>query len=1829
MLSKRRRVLWFLAIVVVQTLLSALLPPAPFVPQAPEMASAQVTSTPSTLLAPETLYSNGARLRWTRYETAAGASFGSYELHRSTSASFTPSSSTLIATLGDQSTTSYRDTTAAPSKSFTYKLVANGEASNAQTVTLPAAGKATKTLQPAASEGTGTWLKWTSGSTVCTNNGTGWLLRVGTTSANKYRSLLRFDLRDIPTKAAISSAKLSLHYDSAPETNPGQLNLHRVKQAWLEGPGNGCSNGANWYESQAGVDWSNNGGDIPSTADFSLASKSRSSTGGWDSFTVTPLVQKWINADAANHGLLLKLADETLVSGKEVDYDSDDATDATVRPKLEITYADDSKAEGPRVAISSPAPGSRVTGSALTVSAAASDDSRVTRVDFFADGATTPFASDTTAPYQGSWNLTGVGNGSHSLTARATDDAGNTTTIPAADGTKVTVDNSPGPSTSISSPTGGSTVKGVSKVSATATPPSGETITKVEFYFDDNRFGEDTEVDATANTYSASWDTLDPLLPAYDGSHVLTVKAYDSSGNVTTSAATTVTVVNSSGTQYKATIDLNAAGTQDDDASVPDVMLENKNSGVTEQDPYDSTSGGRSISSPPQDSTSTMTSSTSSSQPLAMGATFVTSTCPAAAFCPDVTVTNNSGVAWKGGVLRLWYRWIAPNGAILFEGPTSSDDYFPQTVQPGQSKTFPLTIYPPALPPGADLGEYELRLDLYNTDPDDNPNTNDGTWFAAKGNRPVANPVIVNKELDSALGLERYYHYDAEPVGGSMTRLTNVANGNMLLRYSPFFAPGRGLSTMVDLTYNSLEDHSESPVGNNFSLSMSGLTRFGNPIDIHPNKADQISGHSNRYITFTDGDGTTHRFDGEIAADGTLFWKEPAGVHLYLRQYETDNPDTYQARKWAFTRPDRVTYFFDEDGYPTFVKDRNGNELKFTLQDTPAGEDPGGPKKRITAVTDAGGRSFSIDYYEKAEAPKPQIRGNIQTISDHSGSKLDFDYYDDGNLLRITQRGGTNADGSYLADRSIVFTYTTSDGVSPAATNLLNPSPKTPNQSTRIYSVADPLKNKTTFNYYGPSEGPHLRWKLQSVTNRTADKTSYSYDIDLRKTTVTKPLGRVSTYNYDTDGKLTSMLDPLNRQTSLTWSSDFHVTQVAEPGAPARSTSYTYNNNGYVTSYTDQEGNRTELAYQNVAADSADPLGLRDKSPYWKSGRSIPHVSQLIRKTDPKGVGNADPDDYQWNFTYDSRGNLLKVIEPEPTVNPVGERYATVNSYNADGTLLKTTDPNGNPTSFEAYDANGFPTRIVDAESRTTQFFYDDDGLLRWIQDPRHLNDSGGDERSYRIFFDYDSFHRLGRQSAPKSTAASRGLLIWSGAQYDANDNLKVQIDPHYGRDYPGTGSQSKVDYDAMDRPTVAVNQEGDKTGFTYDDAGRLVIQTAPKGWRPRQSTRTLRSSTTTTCSTGSPARLAMRSTGPAVTETRTTLSCYDLAGDLTAMTAPRADRTSIPCPPDGVPFTWRYEYDKAHRVVKSIDPKGNARTQHYDPNGAVDFATNENTDRSEFFYDQRGLPIKSVEPFKPDTNRTVTTMSVYDGAGNLTKSISLRAYGASADKQSFTEFVTTYHYDRVNQVVKVELPTRKDDLTTVSVNEAEQAYVHNSYDDNGNLRWTSLPTTEGNPALVTGTAKTEMTYFDPGWIKTSTDNVNPNVHFDYTAQGWQRERTPELKSDPGNLNRDRTLTWSYYPDGLLKERIDPDGQRSTFDYDPNDNLLEAVDAAASPLRGRPPWRSRPATTASMKKPRCATARRATRARRTTGASPNTTTTRTATSPCASRTARRARRGPK
>jgi uncharacterized protein YegP (UPF0339 family) len=96
------------------------------------------------------------------------------------------------------------------------------------------------------------------------------------------------------------------------------------------------------------------------------------------------------------------------------------------------TFADSGTAEcnvpdtsAPTVSLVAPAAASTVSGT-VQLTASASDDAGVAKVDFLVNGAVV--ATDTTAPYAANWSSTSVANGSVQLAARATDTAGNVTT---------------------------------------------------------------------------------------------------------------------------------------------------------------------------------------------------------------------------------------------------------------------------------------------------------------------------------------------------------------------------------------------------------------------------------------------------------------------------------------------------------------------------------------------------------------------------------------------------------------------------------------------------------------------------------------------------------------------------------------------------------------------------------------------------------------------------------------------------------------------------------------------------------------------------------------------------------------------------------------------------------------------------------------------------------------------------------------------------------------------------------------------------------------------------------------------------------------------------------------------------------------------------------------------------------------------------------------------------------------------------------------------------------------------------------------------------------
>ena len=95
----------------------------------------------------------------------------------------------------------------------------------------------------------------------------------------------------------------------------------------------------------------------------------------------------------------------------------------------------------PSVSVTSPQSGAVLTGT-VTLQADASDDVSVDHVDFLVDGQVV--GTDSTSPYSVAWDTSTVGNGAHSITARAVDGGNNATTSAAV---PVTVGSGPGDTT--------------------------------------------------------------------------------------------------------------------------------------------------------------------------------------------------------------------------------------------------------------------------------------------------------------------------------------------------------------------------------------------------------------------------------------------------------------------------------------------------------------------------------------------------------------------------------------------------------------------------------------------------------------------------------------------------------------------------------------------------------------------------------------------------------------------------------------------------------------------------------------------------------------------------------------------------------------------------------------------------------------------------------------------------------------------------------------------------------------------------------------------------------------------------------------------------------------------------------------------------------------------------------------------------------------------------------------------------------------------------------------------------------------------------------------
>ncbi|MEH1057232.1 DNRLRE domain-containing protein [Micromonospora sp. CPCC 206171] len=1032
-----------------------------------------------------------------------------------------------------------------------------------------------------------------------------------------------------------------------------------------------------------------------------------------------------------------------------------------------------------------------------------------------------------------------------------------------------------------------------------------------------------------------------------------------------------------------------------------------------------------------------------------------------------VTLSNPTATKWLKSEWALTYSWALPNGDAVPTAGTSLQTALPVDVVPiGDAGVSSVDVTAQVKAPatsadGNRRNNYTLNWELKKTD---------GTKLT--GIAPLPQDIAVEEPTSDQLGLEKFYSYAGKNTGAGGTLMNNLFAGNTVWSYNAFNNPSRGLSTFVRMSYNSL-DTSDSVAGLGWSLQASSMMRLGTPLDFHPNP-------NPTKVTLTDGDGTAHRFTRN---DQTGEWISPKGVHLYLQKVTSLDckPNTQERRAWLLTKPDRTRFYYDCEGFLTSVVDNNENEMVFTYEERRSNNKP---TKFLRYITDPAGRTtLTLDYYAKGQdydyiddtdwnrksatnLTNPKIIDHVSQITDISGRKITFFYTDKGLLGEMVD--GEGSSGTMGTPKKFQFDYDATQG----------------NKNVKLVKVTDPRNNATELEYNYPQTGddPKWHWKTKWYKDRTLNLTQFAYRdpdaTDNIETTVTDAEQHKTIYLMDALGRPKETTNAKLQKTKLQWDGDHNVERLEEA-----------NNAVSTWQYDAKTGYPTEIKDAEAVANGTPGTELKYQS------QLNGYVADLVEKLSPERR--------KWTFGYETDGDLSWVVDPKGNTTSDPDDYKTWYTYDAWGQLETVKDANDNVTANSRFDPSGYPQTIRDAETRATEFVYDERGNVLKVTDALDHDTTQT----------YDTFGRPLVSSVAKNQAANEWIST-PAPLYDENDNVYESYAPN--------GAVMKASYDEADQieyTLAPVDEAGDpqrKTSFTYDKVGNLTTTTEPKG----NLTPEVDGDYTTTNEYDEIYQLtsvtnAMRH--------KITYE-YDNVGNVSKVVDPRKNVTT-----DTLDYTRRYGYDKAHRVTKVTDALGKFTSATYDRDGVVRTATDQLGNTTEVIPDPRGKPKQAKVPHKND-NGTITyriTEYDYDEVGNQTKVTSPR--GTVTDDPE--DFTTVKVYDKLNRVK--EIHTAYD---TADARYTAADITTYEYDEVGRLKILSAPPSAGESTRN----DTTYTYFDNGWTKTSSDPWDIVTAYEYNELGAQTTRTlTPAGENPSNSSANRTMTWTYYPDGKLESRAD------------------------------------------------------------------------------------------
>ncbi|GAA4593682.1 hypothetical protein GCM10023194_58560 [Planotetraspora phitsanulokensis] len=291
-----------------------------------------------------TIHATGAELSWPAYKdpsTSTSDDIVEYQVHRSVYQTFTPSAATLVSPVAS-GTTSFADTTAKPTPADStdpfgqvyYYMVAvktkDGQITPGPTqiASLPKAGRIVKFFQGGNPDTTLSSTQPDTNQDVLA--GAPWL-SVGNNSGTygKTRAVLQFPgVSTIPSSARVLDASLDLWAVTMVGSGTATYELRALNRAFDEKT-------ATWNRATSSTAWTTGGGDYSATVSGSYTGISNDPYRR--TLNATAIAQSWVSAPSSNHGMLVKLANETSPA-ERVLFLSDEADELQLRPQLRVTY---------------------------------------------------------------------------------------------------------------------------------------------------------------------------------------------------------------------------------------------------------------------------------------------------------------------------------------------------------------------------------------------------------------------------------------------------------------------------------------------------------------------------------------------------------------------------------------------------------------------------------------------------------------------------------------------------------------------------------------------------------------------------------------------------------------------------------------------------------------------------------------------------------------------------------------------------------------------------------------------------------------------------------------------------------------------------------------------------------------------------------------------------------------------------------------------------------------------------------------------------------------------------------------------------------------------------------------------------------------------------------------------------------------------------------------------------------------------------------------------------------------------------------------------------